>query len=262
MKTLLISNDDGIMALGIKVLACELASDYKVLVVAPDRQRSASGHALTLHKPLRFDKTDIIGPSVEAWYTSGTPCDCIKFGVTKILPKSPDLIISGINSSANLGTEIFYSGTVAAAREGALLNIPSIAVSLFSDTVFAKNYSTAAVFMKNFVKSLFKADLKNIFKTSNLLNINVPDLPLASINSVSLTRPGFRLYNDQFEQRIDPRGKEYYWLNGHTLNVDEASDSDIIAVEKNNISISPISLNLACDESIKYLQNFPQILHL
>ncbi len=262
MKTLLLSNDDGITALGIKVLARQLAKSFKVVVVAPDRQRSASGHALTLHKPLRFEKTDIIQPDIESWFTSGTPCDCIKFGVTQILGSAPDLIISGINSGANLGGEIFYSGTVAAAREGALLQIPSIAISLFSHNDFAKHYDSAAIFLDGFIKTMFSINLENVFKKTNLLNINVPDLSLDKIKEVVITEPGIRLYNDQFEKRIDPRGKEYFWLNGQTLNIAEAKNSDIYALEQNKISISPISLNLSCHESVENLKHYPQILNL
>lgn len=264
MLTILISNDDGIHATGINVLAKRLALDpqFAVYVVAPDRERSATGHSLTLHKPLRFEKASVIGASKEAWLTSGTPSDCIKFGVTELLKSLPDIVISGINSSANLGSEILYSGTVAAAREGALLKIPSLAISLNNNNSLIAHYDSAAEFTYRLIHYLMKIKFTTVFKETYLLNINVPNLAFDKIHGVAITEPGLRLYNDQFERRLDPRGKHYYWLTGEIGCVEEEENTDIFAIEHKMISVSPIALSLSCRQTMEKLATCPGLVQL
>jgi 5'-nucleotidase len=244
---ILISNDDGIEAKGISTLAQRLASDSnnfgKVTVCAPDRERSATGHGLTLHKPLRANEVEL-GERVNAWYTTGTPSDCVKFAVGCLLEKDrPDYILSGINNGANLGTEILYSGTVSAAMEGAFFNIPSIAVSLVLDghSGGTKHFEVAADFVARLLPQLHQSKLL-VGKT--LLNINVPNLPADQIKGVMVTRLGVRAYNDYFEKRIDPRGKTYYWLAGEVIEEGEEENTDAWCVAKNMISLTPITFNM------------------
>jgi 5'-nucleotidase len=239
---ILISNDDGISARGIRALAQRLAqeSDFEVYVCAPDRERSATGHALTLHKPLRVEEVDL-GPNIKgAWYTTGTPSDCIKFAVGCLLDKTPpDFVISGINNGANLGGEILYSGTVSAAMEGAFLDIPSIAVSCSGRG--HRVYEPAADFVAKFVRVLKKAEFI-VGKT--LININVPNVPADQLKGVQVTKLGVRAYNDYFEKRVDPRGKVYYWLAGEAIEEGEEENTDAWCVSHNKISVTPITFNM------------------
>lgn len=239
---ILISNDDGISARGIRALAQRLAqeADFEVYVCAPDRERSATGHALTLHKPLRVEEVDL-GPNIKgAWYTTGTPSDCIKFAVGCLLDKTPpDFVISGINNGANLGGEILYSGTVSAAMEGAFLDIPSIAVSCSGRG--HRVYEPAADFVAKFVRVLKKAEFI-VGKT--LININVPNVPADQLKGVQVTKLGVRAYNDYFEKRVDPRGKVYYWLAGEAIEEGEEENTDAWCVSHNKISVTPITFNM------------------
>lgn len=238
---ILISNDDGINAKGIRVLAQRLAEEkeHEVFVVAPDRERSATGHSLTLHKPLRTEEVELPGNIKHAWSTSGTPSDCVKLAVTQLVGSPiPDIIISGINSGPNLGSEVLYSGTVAAAMEGAFMDIPSIAVSLMYAEI--RHYETAAEFIAKLVKVFPKAHLAQ----RSLLNVNVPCVPLDQVKGVRITELGVRLYDDYFEKRSDPRGRVYYWLAGEAVEVDEKEGSDVWAVANGYVSITPISFNM------------------
>jgi len=234
---ILISNDDGIWAKGIRVLAERIAREHDVYVVAPDRERSATGHALTLHKPLRVEEVEIEGDLKGSWWTTGTPSDCVKFAVGHLVG-DVDLVISGINSGPNLGGEILYSGTVSAAMEGAFLDIPSIAVSLGSGG--HRHYDVAADFVAGLIKLLPDSGLgKRLF-----LNINVPNLPASQIEGVRVTKLGVRAYTDHFEKRTDPRGKVYYWLAGEAIEEGEEEGTDAWCMIHKIISITPISFNM------------------
>ncbi|MBX9723873.1 MAG: 5'/3'-nucleotidase SurE [Candidatus Obscuribacterales bacterium] len=237
---ILISNDDGIYARGIQVLAERLAreAEHEVYVVAPDRERSATGHALTLHKPLRVEEIESPGKVKASYWTTGTPSDCVKFAVGNLVPEPVDLVISGINSGPNLGGEILYSGTVSAAMEGAFLDIPSIAVSLGSSG--HRHYEVAAEFIVNLVALLPNSPLgRKLF-----LNVNVPNLPASEIKGVQITKLGVRAYNDRFEKRTDPRGKVYYWLCGEAIEEGEEEGTDAWCMAKHIISVTPISFNM------------------
>lgn len=238
---ILVSNDDGIHAVGIRTLVERLSYEHEVYVIAPDRERSAQGHALTLHKPLRVEEIDIGIKVAKAWETTGTPGDCIKIGISSILEKKPDLVISGINHGPNLGADILYSGTVNAAMEGAVLGLPSLAVSLTNN---GNGQTSDFVFTADFVTK-FVSKIKDMnFPKKNILNINVPAIPGSDIAGIEVTRLGTRMYTDQYERRIDPRGKVYYWLAGEIIKSEEEPGTDIMANRNNKISITPITFEM------------------
>jgi 5'-nucleotidase len=254
---LLISNDDGISALGIRALANQLAAaGHDVSVVCPDRERSATGHGLTLHQPIRADVVDaIFHPAVKAWACSGTPADCVKLALWALLEDKPDLVLSGINHGSNLGTDVLYSGTVSAAMEGVVEGIPSIALSLTSFT--SRDFGPAAAFAQSLVARLEKYTLPNI-----LLNVNVPAVGTEAIAGVAITRQGIRRYIDVFEKRTDPRGKTYYWLAGELLEEVEDSEyladlapTDVQANRNHYITITPLQYNLTCASSLSMLKD-------
>jgi 5'-nucleotidase len=235
---ILVSNDDGISAPGIRALAAALAEDHEVWVVAPDRERSATGHALTLHRPLRAETEAPWGRVTGAWAVSGTPSDCVKLALGALLPAPPDLVCSGINRGPNLGTDVLYSGTVSAALEAVINDVPAIAYSLatFSDV----GYERAAAFARHLVGQLVGRSLPPKF----LLNVNLPPLQGDGYAGVRVTRLGVRRYQDAFEHRTDPRGRTFYWLAGEAQEAGEAPDSDVTAVRDNHVSITPIQYDM------------------
>lgn len=241
MIKVLVSNDDGIHAVGIRTLVEQLSLRYEVYVVAPDRERSATGHALTLHKPLRVDEVDL-GPNVAGAYAvTGTPSDCIKIALNAILDIRPDVIVSGINHGPNLGADVLYSGTVSAALEGALNGLPSLAVSLVNG--FDKNaeFRHGAVFVSNFIPGVVNASLP----PKTILNINVPAVPITDVTGIKMTCLGIRMYTDTYEKRVDPRNQIYYWLAGEVINdSEEAPDSDVMAIRNNMISVTPVTFDM------------------
>jgi 5'-nucleotidase len=257
---LLISNDDGIFALGIKTLADTLAlAGHEVIVVCPDRERSATGHGLTLHDPIRAEiVTGIFHPSIKAWSCSGTPADCVKLALGALLDTFPDFVLSGINQGANLGTDVLYSGTVSAAMEGTIEGIPSIALSL---TSFAhRDFTPAAEFARTLISHLEQKP----FTESVLLNINIPPVPTAEIAGVKITRQGIRRYFDTFQKRVDPRGKTYYWLSGEVvqdleqpeeLHLPPDIETDVQAIKRNYITIVPLQFNLTSAAGIDRLKD-------
>jgi 5'-nucleotidase len=256
---ILISNDDGIFALGIRTLANTMAkAGHEVIVVAPDRERSATGHGLTLHQPIRAEIIEgIFAPRIQAWSCSGTPSDCVKLALSAILDRKPDFVLSGINQGPNLGTDILYSGTVAAAMEGTIEGITSVAFSLASFT--PKDFQPAA----NFGVDLLNKLKQNPFPDSTLLNVNVPPLPEKDILGVMITRQGLRRYIENFEKRVDPRGKSYYWLAGELVEELEQPEhiylppdlpTDVQGNFQNYITITPLQYNLTDVLTVKHLQ--------
>lgn len=248
---ILVSNDDGIQARGIKVLAKYLAEDpaNEVYVVAPERERSATGHALTLHKPLRVEEVEMDGNMKQVWYTTGTPSDCVKFAVGCLLKEPVDMVISGINSGPNLGGEILYSGTVSAAMEGAFLDIPSIAVSMGGGG--KRNYELAAHFVRDMIKNIHRLGVRRRL----LLNINVPNVETGRLAGSLVTKLGVRAYRDQFERRVDPRGKVYYWLAGEAIEEGEDEGTDAWAVANNYISVTPVTFNMTDFNMMEQLES-------
>ena len=230
---ILVTNDDGIHSEGIISLAGAMSKLGSVYVVAPDRERSAAGHSLTLHHPLRLEEI-----SKNRYALDGTPTDCVNLAVNGLLDFRPDVVVSGINKGANMGDDITYSGTVAAAMEGTLLGIPSVAVSLDSkcDFVFDAAADAAVKIVENVLANGMPAD--------TLININVPDLPHEELKGWKVTRQGKRIYGDAIIEKIDPRGRKYFWIGGDVLGFEHVDDSDFQAVSNGFVSITPIHLDL------------------
>ena len=249
---ILISNDDGIAANGIRMLTKELSKDHDVYVIAPDRERSAAGHSLTLHTPLRVEELDPINGAKRTWVTTGTPGDCVKIGINAILSKEeqPDIVISGINHGPNLGSDILYSGTVSCAMEGAMLGVPSIAVSLASMHSEYEDFKYTAKFVVSLLKKL--KDFK--FPPKMLLNVNVPSIDEDDILGVAITELGRKMFTDNYEKRIDPRGKVYYWMAGELISEPSTANTDIAAVRNNKISITPVTFDMTRKETMSDLE--------
>jgi 5'-nucleotidase len=219
-KIILLSNDDGINSSGLNALAEALHRFGNIFIVAPDREQSASSHALSIHRPLRIDKI-----SDNSYSVDGTPTDCINLAVNGILKNNkPDLIVSGINKGQNLGDDITYSGTVSAAIEGTLLGIPSVAISLEGRNDY--NYDTS----RHYSAKIAEYVLQNKLPPDILLNVNIPNLDIKEIKGIKITRQGKRIYNEAVVEKIDPRGKEYYWIGGDELDSIELENSDIDAL--------------------------------
>lgn len=251
MPTILVTNDDGISSPGIKVLAKALKNVGEVYVVAPETEQSAVAHALTLHRPLKFEKA-----GSKTYYINGTPTDCIIAGVNKILPSRPDMIVSGINNGGNLGDDITYSGTVAAAIEGTLLGVPSIAVSLVKENLNGAGYRSSASEYRiaaDFAAELAKRVLERGLPDDTLLNVNVPDDK--KINGVKFTKQGKRVYDNSIQELADPRGREYYWIGGGTPQWEAGGDTDFEAIRNGYISVTPVHLNLTNYDALKYLRD-------
>ncbi|MDP3024349.1 MAG: 5'/3'-nucleotidase SurE [candidate division Zixibacteria bacterium] len=227
----LLTNDDGIEAKGIKALEKEISKIVQVWVVAPDREQSATSHSLTLTRPLRVNKV-----KDRAYSIDGTPTDAVMVAFHKLLKRKPDILISGINSGPNLGDDVTYSGTVAAAIEGTILGIPSIAVSV-TDTSFDK-YEYPAMF----VRKLTNYVLKNGLPKDTFLNVNIPP-SRKSLTKYKITRLGRRVYKDVVVEKIDPRGKKYFWIAGQAIVSEGGKDSDFLAIEKGYVSITPLHLD-------------------
>lgn len=256
MRILLI-NDDGIHARGINALAHCLAEMAEIYMVAPDRERSGTGHSITVFDPIRVIRANI-SCSRAAWVVGGTPVDCVKLAVNKLIPEGIDLVVSGINHGPNLGTDVLYSGTVSAAAEGVLLGIPSIAVSLNSYDE-DMDFSFAAHFMANFIQVLMKHGLER----KTLININIPPLMPEEIKGIRITKLGIRNYDNLFDERQDPRGNTYYWMGGGVVKEDQEADSDVLALQDGFISVTPIHLDMTDYRLIEeYRGSFSKYLHL
>jgi len=243
-KTILLSNDDGINSSGLHALAQSLNHLGEIIIAAPDREQSASSHALSIHRPLRIDKV-----AENSYSIDGTPTDCINLAVNGILKhRKPDLVVSGINKGENLGDDVTYSGTVSAAMEGTLLGIPSIAVSLQGKSYF--DFTAAA----HYCRIVDEYVLSNNLPKDVLLNVNIPDIELSDIKGIRITRQGKRIYDDAIVEKIDPRGREYYWIGGDELKSVELENSDMDAIKNGFVSVTPIKLDLTDYEYIKHLQ--------
>jgi len=234
MPVIFVTNDDGISSPGINILAAALESIGDVYVVAPEREQSAVAHALTLHRPLRIEKT-----GTNRFSVNGTPTDCVHIALTGLLEEDPDIVVSGINSGANLGDDVIYSGTVAAAMEGRFLGLPAIAVSLvFSER--PEHYSTAATAVALLVERLRMDPLP----ADTILNLNVPDLPWDQIQGFEVTRLGHRHRAESVIRMIDPRGNPMYWIGPAGPGQDAGPGTDFDAVRRGFISITPIHVDL------------------
>ena len=232
---ILVSNDDGVQAPGIAALRTELATIGDVIVVAPDRERSAASHSLTMDVPLRANRIAENVVSVE-----GTPTDCVLLAIKNLLPEPLDLLVSGINRGPNVGDDVTYSGTVAAAMEARILGVPSMAVSLGRSPSGEWDYSFAA----RVARELSLLILRNGLPEGTLLNVNVPNVPEDEVGGIEVVRQGKQLYEDSIVQKEDPRGRSYYWIGGHATTWQNQEDTDIAAMERGCIAVTPINLDL------------------
>lgn len=254
---ILLTNDDGIHARGLHTLAHELASWAEIYVAAPDHERSGTGHSITVFDPIRVVPANI-ACTRGSWVVGGTPVDCVKLAVHRLVTESIDLVVSGINHGPNLGTDVLYSGTVSAAAEGVLLGIPSIAVSLNSHDS-ENDFGFAASFTGNLIKTLMKQTIER----KTLININIPVLEPEKIKGVRVTKLGVRNYDNLFEERRDPRGNTYYWMGGGVVQEEQEPDSDVAAVQESYISVTPIHFDLTDYRLIEeYRKSFAHYLDL
>ncbi|MGI6332092.1 MAG: 5'/3'-nucleotidase SurE [Zhaonellaceae bacterium] len=235
---ILLTNDDGLLADGIQYLRQYLAELGQTSMVAPERERSGMGHGITMHKPLRANKVFFEDKSY-GWSVSGTPADCVKLALDKLLPTRPDIVISGINNGLNMGTDILYSGTVSAALEAIIEKIPAIAVSVEEEAT-KEDFIYAAQFIKNFLTHIPRKEFTN----QVVLNINIPRISLGPISGVEITIQGLKRYGNTIVTRLDPRGKEYYWLSGELLEIDSKKNTDLAALARRAISITPLHFDL------------------
>ncbi|MBX2860578.1 MAG: 5'/3'-nucleotidase SurE [Vampirovibrio sp.] len=237
---ILVSNDDGIHATGIRTLVESLAMDHEVYVSAPDRERSATGHALTLHKPIRVDEIDFGLPNVTAYSVSGTPSDCVKIALNAVLDIRPDVVVSGINHGPNLGADVLYSGTVSAALEGMINGVPSIAVSLVNGYEKMADFGPGATFIREYLPKLLAAGIPE----RTILNVNIPAVGLSDMSGIRVTDLGTRIYQDSFEKRMDPRGNVYYWLAGEIVETSDGPTTDVKVIRDNLVSITPVTSDM------------------
>jgi 5'-nucleotidase len=257
MTRILLTNDDGIEAPGLRALLQALTPLGEVMVFAPDHNWSAAGHTKTMHKPLRVDRysldcppTDDERDSVEAYTTTGAPSDCVALALLGILPQKPDLVISGINQGANLGHDLTYSGTVAAAMEAVIFGLPAVAVSL--DSYSSHDFVNAAQIAAQVVGQVKERGLP----PGTFLNVNVPDRPPEEIAGVAITRLGRRVYRDILVERHDPRGRPYYWIGGEPPSGHLDDGTDVWAVANGYVSITPIHLDMTAHDLVPVLQDW------
>ncbi len=242
---ILLSNDDGIRSEGLRALYEALKDFADVTVVAPDRERSAVGRALTLHRPLRCEKVD------ENWYAvDGTPTSCVYIGIHAIMKEKPDMVLGGINRGPNLGEDITYSGTVSIAMEGALLGIPSVAFSLATFKDFL--WESAAKWAVRITKKVYERGIPK----GCCLNVNIPNLPYGEVKGVKVTRQGKKDYTEKVEERRDPWGRVYYWIGGEEPNWKAEPGTDYWAIKNGFVSITPIHLDLTDYRALKELKNY------
>lgn len=242
---ILLSNDDGFEAPGIRCLQAALANKAEVTMVAPDRNRSGASNSLTLEYPIRADLV-----SDKVYKVDGTPTDCVHLAITGLLKKEPDLVVSGINAGANMGDDVLYSGTVAAAMEGRFLGLPAIAVSLVGQEL--THYETAATIVMNLINELASAPLPS----DTILNINVPDLPLDRIAGIKTTRLGHRHKSEPVIREKDPRGRDIYWVGPPGDEKEEGDDTDFHAVREGYVSITPLHIDLTRHAALEGLEQW------
>jgi 5'-nucleotidase len=245
----LVTNDDGIASLGLQALVDAFASLAQTFVVAPEGERSATGHSITLHKPLRVHGASLRGATA-AWASNGTPADCVALGMLELVPEKPDVVISGINVGPNLARDLTYSGTVSGAMEGAIFGIPSIAVSVAS--FIAPTFTVTAQFTRDLVRAILLHGLP----PDTLLNVNVPNLPATRIAGIAITRQSAKRYISRLEKRVDPRGQAYYWLTGDPSAQEDLEGTDTWALAHDQISVTPITLDMTDDRAAAAMRSW------
>ena len=246
---ILVTNDDGIDSAGIAALKKSLSEIAEVTVVAPRQEQSAVGHGITMQIPLRVQEYYIDG-TFFGYAVDGTPADCIKMGMRNIMKEDPDLVVSGINHGSNTAINIIYSGTVSGAREAAIMDVPSIAISVTNHRV--KDFSYAAEIAKMLALKIIEHGLA----LGTLLNVNVPDVPEDEIKGILVTKQGKSKWDDIYEKRVDPYGKDYYWLTGSMMEVDKELEFDQVAIKNNFVAVTPIHFDLTDYETYDKLKTW------
>lgn len=249
---ILISNDDGIEAAGILSLAAALDSIGDIIIAAPLQEMSAVGHAITMRDPVRTRPWPFRGPSgqITAYAVSGTPADCVKLALDKLVPRQPDLVVSGINHGPNTAVNVIYSGTVSAATEAAILGIPAIAFS------YCRWGSGDFEASGRVAQRIVRQVLANDWPPGILLNVNIPDIPFEQMKGVMITRQAQARWEEQFAERMDPFNRPYYWLSGTFVNMDEGTNTDLWAIDNNWVSVTPIQHDLTAYRAMDTLQEW------
>ena len=248
---ILVTNDDGISAPGIRTLISAMNEIGDVIVVAPDSPQSAMGHAITINSTLHCNEIKIDDGPQKEYSCSGTPADCVKLGINEILDRKPDICVSGVNHGSNSSINVIYSGTMSAAVEASIEGIPAIGFSLL-------DYSWNADFnsIKKYLIGITKKALEEGIPKGNALNINFPKLKEKEIKGIKICRQANAYWVEKFDKRLNPQGKEYYWLTGEFINEDKGEDSDEWALENGYISIVPVKFDMTDHENIELLKNW------
>lgn len=247
--TILVTNDDGIISPGIRALVEVMVKFGDVTVVAPDSPQSGMGHAITIHDPLRLQKVDVFDDlGVPSYQCSGTPVDCVKIAIDKILYKLPDLCVSGINHGSNASINVIYSGTMSAAMEAAIDGIPAVGFSLL-DFAFDADFAPAQFFVERIIRNVLNTGINR----DALLNVNIPKLPLEEIKGMKICRQANAKWDEEFDERRDPNGKNYYWLTGRFISNDQGEDTDVWALDNGYVSIVPVQFDLTHYHAISFM---------
>jgi 5'-nucleotidase len=246
---ILVTNDDGIYSAGITALVEALKNIAEVTVVAPQEEQSAVGHGITMKHPLRIFKYRKNG-TFFGYAVEGTPADCVKMGIRNIMGKSPDLVISGINNGSNTAINIIYSGTVSAAREAAIMDVPAIAISVTSHET--TDFSYAGKIAKMLAQKVNEHGLPN----GTLLNVNVPNIPENEIAGILVTKQSKAKWDDIYEKRIDPYGRDYYWLTGKMVEIENELHTDQVAIKNKFVSVTPIHFDLTDYETFEGMKSW------
>ncbi|MGC1631366.1 MAG: 5'/3'-nucleotidase SurE [Gelidibacter sp.] len=248
---ILVTNDDGITAPGLRTLIEVMKTIGDVVVVAPDSPQSAMGHAITVNSTLYVEEVQIDPDGTIEYSCSGTPADCVKLAVKQVLGKRPDLCVSGINHGSNSSINVIYSGTMSAALEAGIEGIPAIGFS-FCDYKWSANFEVC----KDFVKTITENVLKNGLPTGVVLNVNIPNLPKEAIKGIKICRQAKANWEEEFDKRTNPNGRDYYWLAGKFVNLDQGEDTDEWALEHGYVSVVPVQFDLTAHHCIQNLNTW------
>jgi len=247
---ILISNDDGITAPGIRNLVEAMKPLGEIVIVAPDSPQSGMGHAVTISKPLRLDKTDIYG-DILAYQCSGTPADCVKLAVDKVLHRKPDLMVSGINHGSNSSINVLYSGTMSAAMEAAIEGIPAVGFSL-CDYAYHADFTLSRKIAHNVAANILAHGLPS----ATLLNVNIPSVQADEFKGIKVCRQAVAKWKEEFDERVDPYGRRYFWLTGKFINNDKGDDTDEWALANNYASMVPVHFDLTAHHAMPQLNSW------
>jgi 5'-nucleotidase len=248
---ILVTNDDGITAPGIRALISVMSEIGDVIVVAPDKPQSATGHAITINNTLYLNRISAENAAITEYSCSGTPVDCVKFAVNEILKQKPDLCVSGINHGSNSSINVIYSGTMSAAVEAGIEGIPAIGFSLL-DYDWNADFESA----KPFIKKITLQMLENGLSAGTILNVNIPKLKEKEIKGIKICRQAKAIWMEKFDKRVTPQGKNYYWLTGEFINQDNGEDTDERALENGYISVVPVHFDMTAHHAIQELNTW------